>query len=89
MGDGVVGVVVDVDEARCDGKAFGINSAFGGLAGKLSDGGDALAAHGDVGVVRGISRAIHDAAAGDQQVERLAVNGGESKENKESAAHCI
>ena len=69
--DGVVGVVVDVDEPGRNGEARGVDGAGRGLARQTPHGGDPPAADSDIAREGGVPRAVHDAAAADQQIEIL------------------
>ena len=61
-------VGVDVDEARRDQQALGVD-LLGGAAGHLADGGDLAVLHGDVGLVQGSAGAVGQSAAAHDQIE--------------------
>ena len=59
---------VDVDEARRDQQALGVD-LLGGAAGHLADGGDLAVLHGDVGLVQRSAGAVGQSAAAHDQIE--------------------
>ena len=59
---------VRVDEAGGDVAAAGVHDAPAAQRPRRADGGDAVAAHGDVPGVPGVAAAVDDAAAGDDEV---------------------
>ena len=61
-------VGVDVDDARRDHQAVGVDHLVGRLAREPADGGDAPVADRDVGDLPGQAGAVDDEAAADQQV---------------------
>ena len=61
-------VGVDVDEARRDGEALGVDLLAPG-AGHAADGGDAAVLHGDVGLARRTARAVEHGAVAHHQIE--------------------
>jgi hypothetical protein len=66
-GDLAVVVAVDVDEARRDDRARGVDGARRG-AGAVPDGHDAPVAHGHVGPAGGSAGAVDEGSAGDLEV---------------------
>jgi hypothetical protein len=83
--DDFVGVRVDVNEARRDDQSGGINFLLG-LAGHATDGDDAALLDADVGEVRGVACAVHDASVADDTIVRAGGGSGVAEEGKRQAA---
>ncbi len=66
--DREIRVRVRVDEAGGDVAAAGVDDAPAAQRPRRADGGDAVAAHGDVPGVPGVAAPVDDAAAGDDEV---------------------
>ena len=73
-------MIVHVDETGRDGQTRGVNGALGGAAREMAHGDDAVVPDSDVAEKRRIARAIHDAAAANQQIEILREDTGSSEE---------
>src|SRR5262249_51147193 len=95
--DREVRVRMDVDEARRDDQALGVNLALA-LARHLAEGGDLVALDGEVAVIPRIAGAVDELAVADDQViggvwlrRRRECQGGEEEEDRkdaeEGAAH--
>ena len=69
--NGVVGMVMDVDESRRDGEPAGVNCARRGPAGEVSDSGDPARANSQVRLIRRIARTVNDAAVDNEDIEIL------------------
>ena len=61
-------VGVDVDEARRDQKALGVD-LLGAFAQNLADGGDLAVLYRDVGLMQGSARTVGQSAAAHDQIE--------------------
>ena len=59
---------MNVDEARCDGQAGGVDF-LGASAGDFSDGGDLAILDGDIGDVGGAAIAVHHGSAANDDIE--------------------
>ncbi|MGC3959492.1 MAG: hypothetical protein QM813_16560 [Verrucomicrobiota bacterium] len=78
-----IGVSVDVNEARRDDEACGVDLLVC-CAGNLADLDDAAVFDGDVGEESGVARAIHDAAMADDGIELRCGRVGDEPEEKQT-----